>query len=136
MLTTLALPAAMREEIIVHAREEKPRECCGVIIGPPGEAAELRRMTNTYAGDDFYDVDGGELLALLKELDERSWELLAIYHSHPVSPARPSPRDIEYAGYPDSAYIICSLEDDQNPVINAFTINLDGQVAELTIAIA
>jgi [CysO sulfur-carrier protein]-S-L-cysteine hydrolase len=132
MLTELRLPDAMREEIVAHARQEVPRECCGVIIGPPGELAELRRMTNTWEGDDFYDVDGGELLALLKELDEREWELTAIYHSHPVSPARPSPRDIEYAGYPDSVYIICSLEHPDTPDLRAFTI-VDEQVTEVTI---
>ena len=122
----------MREAIVEHARSEFPRECCGVIMGPPGELTELRKMTNIYEGIDFYDVDGVVLLALLKELDERGWELGAIYHSHPVSPARPSARDVEYAGYPDSAYIICSLEHPDSPVIRAFNI-VDDQVTELTV---
>ncbi|HRA48003.1 MAG TPA: Mov34/MPN/PAD-1 family protein, partial [Thermomicrobiales bacterium] len=65
MLDTVVLPAHMQETIIAHARQEAPRECCGVIIGPPGEFAELHQMTNTYAGIDFYEVDGAELLALM-----------------------------------------------------------------------
>lgn len=134
MLNSISLPTEMRATIIAHARAEAPRECCGVIIGPPGELVELRKMTNIYEGIDFYDVDGGELLALLKELDERNWELGAIYHSHPVSPARPSARDIEYAGYPDTAYIICSLENPDQPDLRAFLMDL-GTVTELEIAI-
>ena len=124
-MTTFHLPEVMRSEIIAHARQEKPRECCGVIIGPPGEPTELRRMINTYEGIDFYDIDGLEILKLQEELDEREWELIAVYHSHPVSQARPSARDIEYASLANWVHIICSLEDDQNPVVNAFLIEDD-----------
>jgi len=132
MLDHLTLPPGMRDEIIAHARESAPRECCGVIVGPPGQPGELRRMTNTYEGIDFYEVDGRELLSLMKELDEKGWEFTAIYHSHPVSPAYPSSRDVEYAGYPDTAYIICSLENPNAPVVRAFAI-VDAQITELAI---
>ncbi|HQY29909.1 MAG TPA: M67 family metallopeptidase [Thermomicrobiales bacterium] len=132
MLDTVVLPAHMRETIIAHARHEAPRECCGVIIGPPGDLAELHQMTNTYAGTDFYEVDGAELLALMKESDQRGWEFTAIYHSHPVSVAFPSARDREYAFYPDAVYFICSLEDPETPVLRAFRI-VDDSVTELAI---
>jgi len=132
MLDHLTLPAEMRDEIVAHARESAPRECCGVIVGLSGQPGELRRMTNTYEGIDFYEVDGRELLSLMKELDEKGWDFTAIYHSHPVSPAYPSPRDVEYAGYPDTAYIICSLENPDAPVVRAFAI-VDAQITELPI---
>jgi proteasome lid subunit RPN8/RPN11 len=121
----LKLPHAMWEEIIQHAREDAPRECCGVIIGPPGECRELRRMTNTYEGIDFYEVDGRELLDLSKEVDQRDWGFTAIYHSHPVSQAYPSARDREFAFYPDTVYLICSLEIPDAPVIRGFFIDGD-----------
>ena len=134
MALTLKLPAAMRDEIVAHARKEAPRECCGVIIGPPGECLELRRMTNTYAGIDFYEVDGLELLNLSKLVDEREWQFTAIYHSHPVSQAFPSARDREFAFYPETIYLICSLQAPDTPVLRGFQI-VDGIVNECQIEI-
>lgn len=126
MALTLRLPAVMRDEIIAHARQDAPRECCGVIIGPTGDCRDLRRMTNTYEGIDFYEVDGLELLNLSKEVDDRGWEFVAIYHSHPVSQAYPSARDCEFAFYPDTVYLICSLEDPESPVLRGFLISDSG----------
>ena len=120
------LPAAMREEIIAHARTEAPRECCGVILSKDGELIELRRLTN------FYEPESGELYRLVVETDESGTEIAAIYHSHPVSRAYPSARDVEHAGWPESVYLICSLEHPDTPVIRAFRI-VDGAITELTL---
>ena len=103
-----------------------------VIIGPPGEFAELRPLENTYEGNDFYEPAPEVLYRLLVELDEKGWDLGVIYHSHPVSPARPSARDIEYAGYPDSIYVICSLEHPDAPDLRAFRM-VYGAVTEYAI---
>src|SRR5215213_1071400 len=124
------LPAAMREEIVTHAIAESPRECCGVILGRDGELIELRRLTNTFPGNDFYEPDAGELYRLLVETDQSGTEIAAIYHSHPVSRAYPSQRDVEYAGWPESVYLICSLERPSSPVIRAYRI-VDGEITEL-----
>jgi proteasome lid subunit RPN8/RPN11 len=127
------LPPAMRDEIVSHARSEAPRECCGIISGAEGKLCEIYRLTNTYPGVDFYEPAASELYQRFRDLDDRGLEIAAIYHSHPVSPAYPSPRDVEYAGWPDSVYLICSLEQVEQPVIRAFRI-VDGQITELTIA--
>ncbi|MCC6790757.1 MAG: M67 family metallopeptidase [Thermomicrobiales bacterium] len=127
------LPAAMRDEIIAHAREEAPRECCGVIAGRDGEFLELHRMVNLYPGVDFYEPDSNELYLLYRDLDDRGLEFAAIYHSLPVSVAYPSVRDVEHAGWPDSVYLICSLEFPEAPTIRAFRI-ADETITELTIS--
>lgn len=128
----LSLPAAMRDEIIEHARAEAPRECCGVIEARGGELLELHRLTNRYPGIDFYEPEPAELFRLLVALDDRSGEVAVIYHSHPVSVAYPSARDVEFAGWPDSIYLICSLADPAAPVLRAFRI-VDDQIAEVTL---
>lgn len=122
----------MHDEIIAHARAEAPRECCGVIVGPAGEFRELHRLTNTYQGVDFYEPDAGELYRVFMAADARGWEIQVIYHSHPVSPAYPSSRDVEHAGWPDSVYVICSLAQPEAPVTRAFRI-VDGQITEVAI---
>lgn len=132
MAGTVRLPDAMRAEIIAHAVAEAPRECCGIIGGRDGELLELHRMVNAYPGVDFYEPDGNELYRLYRDLEDRGMEIAAIYHSHPVSVAYPSVRDVEHAGWPDSIYLICSLEQRDDPVIRAFHI-VDGAITERTI---
>ncbi len=130
--STLQLPVEMRDEIIEHARAEVPRECCGVIEGRDGTLAALHRLTNVYEGVDFYEPEARELYRLLMDLDERKSDVAVIYHSHPVSVAYPSARDVELAGWPDSIYVICSLEHPETPVLRAFRI-VDEQITELAI---
>lgn len=125
MSETLSLPAAMREEIVAHSRELAPRECCGVIVGPPGVPAELHRLTNLESGVDRYLVDDDELYALSRANDERGWDFVAIYHSHPVSVAFPSKTDRELAFWEDAVYVICSLQHPDAPILRAFRIVAD-----------
>ncbi|HET8524932.1 MAG TPA: M67 family metallopeptidase [Thermomicrobiales bacterium] len=127
------LPQAMRDEIIAHARAEAPRECCGVIVGPPGDLRELHRLTNTYQGIDFYEPDAAELYRVYMEADARGWDIQVIYHSHPVSPAYPSPRDVQHAGWPSAVYVICSLEHSEHPRLRAFRI-VDEKITELFLS--
>lgn len=129
---TMTLPNAMRTEIVAHSRELAPRECCGVIVGPAGVAAELHRLTNLEPGVDRYLVDDAELYALSREVDLRGWEFVAIYHSHPVSVAFPSKTDRELAFWEEAVYVICSLEHPDAPVLRGFRI-VGGEVAEVAL---
>jgi proteasome lid subunit RPN8/RPN11 len=122
----------MQDDIIGHAHAEAPRECCGVIVGPPGEPRVLHRLTNIYQGVDFYEPDSSELYRVYLDADSQGWDIQVIYHSHPVSPAYPSPRDVEHAGWPDSIYVICSLEHPETPILRAFRI-VDEKITELTL---
>jgi proteasome lid subunit RPN8/RPN11 len=75
-----------------------------------------------------YWMDSRQQLHIMRDIDGRGWELLAIYHSHPHSPARPSKTDKDLAGYPDAVYVIVSLKDGERPEARAFRI--DGQRAQ------
>ncbi len=129
---SFALPEPMRQEIIEHSRAESPRECCGLIGGRNGVLTDLYRMTNTYEGIDFYRIDDMDLYRLYTDLDSRGEEIAVIYHSHPVSVAYPSARDVEFAAWSDPVYIICSLENPDTPVLRAFHI-IDETITELDI---
>lgn len=130
-----ALPAAMWEAIVAHARREWPRECCGLIAGIDGVPAELIPVTNVYPGEDFFEMEPGELYRHYLAIEGRGQEIVANYHSHPVSPAYPSVRDVAHAGWPEIVYLICSLEHPDEPVIRAFRI-VDGTSRELTVNVA
>jgi proteasome lid subunit RPN8/RPN11 len=129
---TFTLPRAMREEIIAHARREAPRECCGVISGENGNPIAVIPLTNVYAGDDFFEIDATELYRVYRDLDDAGQEIIVNYHSHPVSVAYPSVRDVAHAQWGDIVYLICSLEFPEAPSLRAYHI-ADGEIVELTI---
>jgi proteasome lid subunit RPN8/RPN11 len=131
-LGTLRLPRAMREEIIAHARAEAPRECCGLIAGKDGALLRLYRLTNIAPGNTLYEIAPEEIYRVDRECASAGWEIAVIYHSHPATPAYPSPTDVSLAFWPDAAYLICSLADPNAPSLRAFRI-VDGQISELTI---
>jgi proteasome lid subunit RPN8/RPN11 len=129
---TLRLPQHHIDDMIAHAREAVPDECCGIIAGRDGLATTLYRMTNS-AEKEYrpyrYEMDGKELLHLIRELDSRGEEFLVIYHSHVATEGRPSPTDIRFAAnWPDPYYVLVSLIEDPPPV-RAFRI-VEGAVTE------
>lgn len=117
---SLSIPQAIYDEIIAHARQGKPEEICGILRGRGAEAFELYRAENVATERiENYDVDPKALMRQF-EFEEAGDELMGIYHSHPVSVAWPSATDAWNANYPDSYYLICSLEYDDAPIVRAF----------------
>jgi proteasome lid subunit RPN8/RPN11 len=108
--------------MIRHARREYPNEACGLLAGRDGRVEKVYRMTNADHSPVTYRLDPEEQFRVLMEIEEKGWELLAIYHSHSHSPAYPSATDLELAFYPDSLYLIISLADRARPTIRAFRI--------------
>lgn len=132
----LVIPAAVRDEIIAHARDEWPRECCGLVAGPSGRPVQVYRLRNVAPGNKLYEIDPQQLYELeFKELPARSWEIGVIYHSHPASRAYPSATDVSLAFWPDAFYVICSLADPERPDLRAFRI-ADQTIQEATIVVA
>lgn len=123
-----------RDEIIAHAREDYPNECCGLLFGVNGRAERLLRMENVEHSPLTYRVDSQKLLEAFQAMEEIGLDLVGIYHSHTHSPAEPSRTDIALAGYPDAHYLIVSLANQDEPVLRAFLIN-NGVVVEQPIKI-
>lgn len=121
----ILLQSAHAREIISHARESVPRECCGLIGGTSeGSALNIYRMRNA-AADPLvtYEAAPEDLFAAQRSMRERGEQLLAIYHSHPraVIP-EPSATDVRLAYYPSAVYFIVGLGGEQ-PNLRAFRIS-------------
>jgi [CysO sulfur-carrier protein]-S-L-cysteine hydrolase len=120
------------DEIVAHAREEAPNECCGLIAGADGQATRVHRARNEFASPMRFNVHPQDLIRITTEIEERGDELVGIYHSHPRSEAYPSQTDVNLAAnWPDPAWIICSLAG-REPVARAFSIR-DGRVEEVEL---
>lgn len=111
------------DEMIAHACQDSPNECCGLIAGKAGEVTKLYRMTNVSASPHRYDMDGKEMIPILREIDDNGWQLLAIYHSHTYSPAYPSMTDVRHATWPEANYILISLAAKGQPDVRVYRIS-------------
>ena len=120
------------DELIAHARQEAPNECCGVVAveaGPPVRAARVHRAVNTAASPLRFEVDGRELLRTIDEIETAGAELGAIYHSHTRSAPYPSQTDINFAAnWPGVEWIIVGLAGGAAPEVRSYLI--DGAAIE------
>ena len=133
MVVTLSLPQSFVAEMIEHAKEDAPNECCGIIAGDNGKAVKLFRAKNAEASPYRYNVEPKDLFRIFRECEENGWSFLAIYHSHTASEAFPSPTDVRLATWPEAYYVLVSLKDTDKPVVRGFRI-LAGAISEEELA--
>ena len=109
----MRISQALIEEMVAHAREDLPNECCGMVGGQGrrGERAFVR-VANSAASPLRYEMDPQEQYNALKAIEDGGEDLLAIYHSHTKSAAYPSQTDVNQAvAWPEQIYLIVSLAD-------------------------
>ena len=116
------------ERIVAHAKKEAPVEACGLIAGKmTGEDKILEKvyiLTNTDHAEEHFTLDPKEQLAAVKDMRAEGLIPLGNWHSHPVSPSRPSDEDKRLAYDSSASYMILSLMDEE-PVLNSFHIEDD-----------
>lgn len=119
----MRIPQSLVDEMVAHAREDLPNECCGMVGGRDGEATEVIRVVNAAATPLRYEMDPQGQYNALKQIEDNGGELLAIYHSHTKSAAYPSQTDVNQAvAWPDQVYVIVSLQDREHPDVKAFML--------------
>lgn len=135
---TLRISADHVAKILEQSRAEYPDECCGVILGPEGsnEAVELKPMINAAHSPTFYEFDSKDLLSLYRELEDKTQEIVVVYHSHTETEAYPSRTDIAYASEPNAHYVLVSTRKEIAPEseFRSYRI-IDGVVSEEPVEI-
>ncbi len=132
-------------EIVAHAQENPRIECCGVVAARPAEgsgggqaaggtageradgagtvATHVYRAENVHASALKFEIGPMELYRLSEEIEERGWEIGAIYHSHVRSAPYPSQTDIGFAaGWPGLEWIIVGLAGEGGPEVRSYLI--------------
>lgn len=124
------------DEMVAHAREDLPNECCGMIGGVDGEARSVYRARNEFANPFSFKIHSDDQFRIqAKEMPERGEDLLAIYHSHTKSPAYPSQTDLNEAEkWPEPMYVIVSFQDPEAPDVRGFWLR-DGKIAEAELVV-
>jgi YD repeat-containing protein len=98
------------DDMVAHARETAPDECCGLLVGRRGAVERIVRTKNLQASPTRYSIDPADHLAAIHDARSQGQSVIGAYHSHPATPAAPSASDIsEATGGADFLYVIVSL---------------------------
>jgi proteasome lid subunit RPN8/RPN11 len=124
-MTPLRLREDVRAEMIAHARQEAPNECCGLLIGRASSIDECVRARNLHASPTRYLLDPADHIAAMRRIRGSDRSIVGAYHSHPRTPPIPSETDRAEAFYPDFVWVIVSLLDSEGDVA-AFTLTGSG----------
>ena len=124
--------------MILHALEEDPLECCGVLLGSgDDEATEFVRISNVAEDKERrYSMDPLEQSAAEQRADADGRSITGIFHSHTFSQAYPSTTDVRNAVnsmWTAPVYVLVSLVEKTRPVVRAFRISDDGAVTEIVV---
>jgi len=124
------IPKSLVAAMIAHAEETYPEECCGLLAGASGVPSHLYRAQNIHDTPKiFFEMAPKEQFWAFKNMRHNNLNLVAIYHSHPETPARPSQSDIRLAYDPEPYYLLVSLQQRDKPDVRAYRI-VDGTVSE------
>jgi proteasome lid subunit RPN8/RPN11 len=121
------------DAVIAHAKREAPIESCGYFAGKDGIVTELFTLTNTDKSCEHYSMDPAEQFAAVRSARAKGLSVIAGYHSHPASPARPSEEDIRLAYDPALLYAIISLAASE-PAMKVFSIK-KGEVTAVDLEV-
>jgi proteasome lid subunit RPN8/RPN11 len=97
------------QKMKVHAFQEFPNECCGLLSGEGALIDGIKRCTNEKRNPTEFSVAPAELFEFFRSLRREGRDFMGIYHSHPDGKPIPSKRDEEEFYYHDVSYWIVSL---------------------------
>jgi proteasome lid subunit RPN8/RPN11 len=131
-MADLSITITPDQEIAIreHGEATYPEECCGFLFGvSEGDARELREVVAI--GNERKEnrqrrfLIGPEEYRRAEEYaNEKGFELLGFYHSHPDHPAIPSEFDREHA-LPFTSYIIVSIRGGDSAVLRSWQLTED-----------
>lgn len=133
----LAVTRRVYDEVIAHARERAPAECCGVLGGDaggewrgddpqesaagratePGDGERERSSADRYRRAEnvaseprtAYELDPAEQLTHMQSIEDSGREVVGFVHSHPAGPPVPSRTDERQATWTGYSYVIVAL---------------------------
>ena len=118
---TLSLPKKIEKDLFEHAKGLAPIESCGYLTGSDDHITTFHPMTNIDNSPEHFSFDPKEQFAVVKAARAAGEKILAVYHSHPETPARLSEEDLKLFNDSDPVYIIVSLQQEK-PVLKGFKV--------------
>jgi proteasome lid subunit RPN8/RPN11 len=147
-MATLQIIKSVYEEMVADAQRQMPLEACGYLAGiTPSQEGDINDfpkgirplnpvaktfipMTNIDKSPEHFTFDPKEQFAAIKQVRQSGESLLAVYHSHPETPARLSAEDVRLFNDPHMIYVIVSLAA-ATPEVNAYTVCKHEDIVEI-----
>jgi proteasome lid subunit RPN8/RPN11 len=123
---------AVINELVAHAVESAPLECCGLLIGTATQIVQASRARNTLASRTRYQIEPADHFEAIRVARAGGLSVVGAYHSHPASAPEPSARDRREASYTDFVYVIIGLASPSGPEVRAFRFG-DGNFTPVTL---
>jgi proteasome lid subunit RPN8/RPN11 len=131
----MQISQSLIDEMVAHAREDLPNECCGMVGGAGDEASVVVPVVNSAASPLRFEMDPQGQYNALKSIEDDGQEMLAIYHSHTKSAAYPSQTDVNQAvNWPDAMYLIVSLQEPDAPEVKGYWLK-DLKIADAELVV-
>jgi proteasome lid subunit RPN8/RPN11 len=102
-------------DMVAHARQSYPYECCGAMLGAIDHGRKLVRqalpLENAFKGEQAtrYQLRPEDLLAADSAARRRGMDLIGIYHSHPDCDAYFSETDLKNS-CPWYSFVVLSIQ--------------------------
>lgn len=97
------------DQIVAHALEERPNECCGLLIGTSEVVEDAVRARNTRRSATRFQVEPADHFKAIRKARATGREVVGAYHSHPHGPSCPSETDRARLTDPTMCHVIVSL---------------------------
>ena len=117
----LIIPEKIIDRLYENAVNGLPEEICGYLAGNGNEVTRIFELENKDHSPEHFSFDPADQFEVVRAARNAGLEILANYHSHPETPARPSEEDIRLAFDPDISYVILSLAAEE-PDIKSFKV--------------
>lgn len=120
------------DEMVAHAKQDAPVECCGLLAKKDGDIVAVYRAENAEASPYRFSIGPKEQLRIQRAMDEAGEEWAGFYHSHTGSAAVPSPTDIRQMSTffgPPYVHFLVGLKDPESPEVRVWFIE-DGDRTE------
>jgi len=114
----LSISKDILQQIIAHAEQTYPAECCGILVGRREDtrvvtAAHPAANVSRDGRRDRYEIDPTAIYRIAREADAGAEQIIGFYHSHPQFPPHPSVHDAVKA-WPYYSYLIVSVRNGQH----------------------
>lgn len=132
----IQIPRKLTNQLLHLAQLSPDYEVCGLISGKNGVPCHCYPIKNVAPHpEQRFLLDASQQIATMSKMRNQGEDLFAIYHSHPAAPAIPSATDLEQAAYPETLYLIISLNTKGVLEIRGFKI-VDQKAVEIALSLS
>src|SRR5205814_1535983 len=130
----MTIASAVLEDVVAHARECQPLECCGILLGHPSHIVAVVRARNVADQPNArFLIDPKDHIDARRTARATQLDIIGFYHSHPHSHAHPSTTDLAEATYRECVHLIVGIVEGV-PEVRMFSY-AEGRATELSFDI-